>query len=193
MCARIPISLDTCKGLCPPFHYTQTHSLSHTHKQLELGFHHNPQTYSQTHIYTYFHTLSLVRTEALMLLRLIISQVCHLIFIWASEVLTSISLSCFAFSLFCHLSAFSTLFTSVSPFFFSLSLSLRLPPVYPILLRQEFYRLCSVSDPMKNCQRQGGEKEALCCIKIRPKQRCGFVSGDCCKFYSRKMVSAVLL
>ena len=47
-----------------------------------------------------------------MLLRLIISQVCHLIFIWASEVLTSISLSYFAFSPFCHLSllSFSLLF-----------------------------------------------------------------------------------
>lgn len=86
------------------------------------------------------------------------------------------------------LSILSTLFASVTPVF-SIFLSLVFFLLHPILLRQEFYRLCSVSDPMKNCQRQGGEKGALCCIKIRQKQRCGFVSG---KFYSRKMVSAVL-
>lgn len=122
MCARIPISLDTCKGLCPLFHYTQTHS----HTRFKLGFHHNPQTYSQTHIYTYFCTLPVLHTETLMLFRLIISQVCHLIFIWASEVLTSISFSSFASSLFCHLSAFFILlffFPSVS-LFSSLSPSL---------------------------------------------------------------------
>lgn len=129
---------------------------------------------------------TVLHRETLMLLRLIISQVCHLIFIWASEVLTSVSVP-----LFCHLSAF---FFILFPFhfcliiFFVLSLTVFLP-LYPTLLRQGFYRLCSVSDPMKNCQRLEGEKEVLCCIKIIQKQRYGFVSGSCCKFYLYKMVS----
>lgn len=123
------------------------------------------------------HTVS--HRETPMLLRLIISQVCHLIFIWASKVLTSVSIPLFAICL----PFFSILF----PFhfcliiFFSLSLTVFLP-LYPTLLRQGFYRLCSVSDPLKNCQRHEGEKEVLCCIKIRQKQRYGFVSSSCCKF-----------
>lgn len=55
MCARIPISLDTCKGLCPLFHYTQTHLQWNVHahtqtdgeKEGELGFLSNPQTLTQ--------------------------------------------------------------------------------------------------------------------------------------------------
>lgn len=108
-------------------------TLTRTLTQFELGFH--LQTYPHLHMRP--HILFLLHTEALMLLRLIISQVYHLIFIWASEVLTSISVFSFAFSLFCHLSAFpfSTLLSSVSHFLLSLSLSLCvslcLPPSIP--------------------------------------------------------------
>lgn len=48
MCARIPISLDTCKGLCPLFHRTQTHS----HILTQLAF---TITHKHTHRPTFTH------------------------------------------------------------------------------------------------------------------------------------------
>lgn len=123
-----------------------------------------------------------------MLLRLIISQVCHCIVTWASKVLTSTSFSLsFAFSMQPGVSC-STIFPLSHHFLPSLVAFL---PIYPTSLRQGFYRLCSVSDLVKNCRRKGGGKEAPC-IKIRQKQRCGFVAGHYCNFCSQTVVSAVL-
>ena len=110
---------------CFPLH---TNAYASTHITRSFDF--NPQTHSQPHISTRFHTLPLLPAEARTLSRLIISQVCPLIFIWASEVLTSISLSTLAFSLFCHLSVSHCFLLLSHHFLHSLSLSLFvfLPP-----------------------------------------------------------------
>lgn len=105
MCARIPISLDTCKGLCPPFHHTSTLLQScKSNKPTNI--------LTDPHLHILPHSCSLTRRCAI-LLRLIISQVWHSVVIWASEVLTSISASCsFLFSTLPSASLFilSTLF-----------------------------------------------------------------------------------
>lgn len=104
---------------CFPLH---TNAYAGTHIMRSFEF--NPQTHSQPHIYTCFHTLPLCHAEARTLSRLIISQVCHFIFIWASEMLTSISLSTLAFSPFCHLSVSHCFSLRSHHFLLFLSLSL---------------------------------------------------------------------
>lgn len=157
MCARIPISLDTCKGLCPLFHYTQIHLQSnvHAHTQTdgerELGFLSNPQTLIQ--ILTDLH-LQILHAEALMLLRLIISQVCHCIVTWASKVLTSTSFSLsFAFSMQPGVSC-STIFP-VSPFS---SFSRRLSPYLPDIAEARVLQVMFSVRSSEKLSKKGGWK-----------------------------------
>lgn len=161
MCARIPISLDTCKGPCPLFYYTPTHS--------RLGF--KTKLYPQIH--TLQHTSSDWGTDALETNYQ--SGVSSYFYFGHRGANEHLAFPFFFVFCFCYFTIWLVLFSLL---FLSLAVSLALCPT---LLRQEFYRLCSVSDPMKNCQtRRGGEAPG--CIKIRHEQRCSFVSGDCCRF-----------
>lgn len=123
-----------------------------------------------------------------MLLRLIISQVCHPVFIWASEILTSISLSdsCFFFILpSACLFILSTLFH-----FHCLTLFLSLSLCLPLLYCWGWsFTGCVQCQIQWKTARDKGVKKHYAALKSEKKQRCGFVSG---RFYSRKLVSAVL-
>lgn len=169
---------------------THKHTCTWTHTV--FGFCHNPQT--GPHLHMPPHTLSILHTQAFMLMRLIISQVCHLIFIWASEVLTSISLSSSSFSLICHLSVFITFFSSfpslsLFAFFFSNRHCWGKGFIGCVLCQIQWKTARDKGVRMRHCtalksDRNKGVWGFFVCFL--------FLSGDCCKFYSRKIVSANL-
>lgn len=108
--------LDTQKRPLPPHTYTHTHSFFYTSWHISTLFHGSAHTWRH---YTPQ--------------RLIITQVCHLVFIWATENLSPLAASPpSAFCLFIP----STL---------SVLLFLPISSSSAVLLRLEFCRLCSMS------------------------------------------------
>lgn len=63
-------------------------------------------------------------------------------------------------------------------------------PLHTALLRQGFYQLCSVSDPMKSCQ-ICGEKEAPSCIKMRQNKGVVLCQTTAALSSPQKMLAAV--
>lgn len=124
MCARIPISLDTCKGLCPLFHHTKTHSHILTQLVFTITHKHTRRptfTHSSTHCLTQRDTNALETNYQ--------SGVSSYIYLgqrgvnkrFYSSILPSVCLFS-SFSLFTSVSSFSSL---------SLPLSHCLPPSLP--------------------------------------------------------------
>lgn len=170
---------------CFPLH---TNAYAGTH--ITCSFEFNPQTHSQPHIYTCFHTLPLLHAEARTLSRLIISQVCHLRFIWASEVLTSISLSTLAFSPFCHLSVSHCFSLRSHHFLLFLSLSLCLSPsVARYCWGKSFTGCVRCQIRWKTARDKGVKKEALRWIKNPTETQVWFSCQA--SFYSRKTVRSL--
>lgn len=144
MCARIPISVDTCKGLCPPFHYTQTDAHRRAHARSFAHIH--PATLAGATLSTFCHTLFSsfsprhyapeTNYQSGVSSRIYLGQ-------WGS---------------YKHSSSLSFIFTICLSFHPLHSFSPSPSPSVAVLLRLEFYRWSSVSDPMKNCQRRGAIK-----------------------------------